>query len=259
MLERVTSEILAESFLSDDFQKNLIKAGRITKRTGNETAFCSTYYLLGNTFDVTSVIEGGPDSVSPPIKEKGDSAIVLNSLHYHPGSTGPLVPSFQDLRNISTLDELDCLANGGHATLAGYTSSYPNYDRCKGAIYNGNIRSIAKLRENGSIEVLSYGPSRMGFDVNHSELLSEGIDEFLLDSDCYYAEDTSLGIINSDIGTDEVVEVLRNSGYCNAIVLEYPRDIKNSEGRKRFRESNLEKFVEKLKVFEKKILYSTTY
>tara|TARA_Y100000310_G_scaffold245647_1_gene250654 strand:- start:207 stop:977 length:771 start_codon:yes stop_codon:yes gene_type:complete len=252
MLEKVTAELLAESFLSDDFQKTLIKAGRITKRTGNETAFVSSLSpFMANFFDVTSISEGNCHSVKISSEEIPDGYLYLSDLHYHPSATGPIVPSLPDLSGISSLD-------GDYSRcilFSNNTYDYLNPQEFDSAIFKSSISSIAKLRGNGSIEVLTYGPSQMGLDLEHAEMVHDRIDEFLLDSDCDYDEDNSLGIINSDIGTNEVAEVLRNSGYCNAIVLEYPRDIKNSEGRKRFRESNLEEFAEKLKVFEKKIQY----
>nr|AIF01514.1 hypothetical protein [uncultured marine group II/III euryarchaeote KM3_149_F06] len=242
MLERVTSEILAESFLSDDFQKNLIKAGRITKRTGNETGFLIDIDVNNGKISSRNVIEGtylGLDGRT--VNDRQDNStlnsICLGDLHFHPHVTGPVVPSESDLHLATFREESNV-----------YVKEKDNYFNLK----VNPICAIGKAREKGDVELLIYNANLKLHD-GHIARVNGELENYLEENWVGHDEEA---LCKSDIKTFEIREILEDSGCYNAEILRFPANIQFPERRYIIRESNLEKFRNKLEKFEFDINYS---
>jgi len=242
MLERVTADLLTETFLSEEFLENLSKASKITSETYNEAGFFSCWDTSSEKISIGQVSEGNylgmkTEGLRDTKGYQSLMGILLVDLHTHPISKGPVVPSDGDLYLVMDRDEENV-----------YDSKNDNWLDLK----TNPICAIGKAREKGDVELLLYNANGNLHDGNVESVdrkILEYLDERGVDA---YEEDIS----KSNIKTSEIVKLMEESGNYNVEILKFSPEIHIPERRSEFRESNLNKFKKNLKKFEYDIRYS---
>ena len=242
MLERVTAELLAETFLSKRFLENLSEASKITNETYNETGFFSCWDTSSEEISIGQVSEGNylgmkTEGLNDAQRYPSLSGILLVDLHTHPIQEGPVVPSDEDLYLVMHRDEKNVYDNKTNRWMD---------------LRINPICAIGKVGEKRNVELLLYnanGNLHEGDIESVDRKIIEYLDKNGIDA---YEEYIS----KSNIKTSEIKRLMEDSGHYNAEILQYSPEIHVPGGRNEFRESNLNKFRNKLKKFEYEIRYS---
>ena len=242
MLEKVTSKLLADLFLSEEFLENLSKASKITKETYNETGFLSCWDTNTEEISIGQVSEGNylgmkTEGLKDTRGYQSLTGILLVDLHTHPLAKGPVFPSDGDLALV---------INGREEMI--YDSKKDIWCDAK----TKPICAIGKVRKKGDVELLIYNENNRLHEGN-IESMDRKLLEYLGEKGIEpYEEEIS----KSKIKTSEIKELMNDSGYYNAEILNFPASMYISERRNWIRDSNLNKFKEKLEKFEHDIIYS---
>lgn len=232
----ISNEDLAEILLSEKFMKALRQSGNITRRTQNETAFTVAYGLEEHKIYTPQIVEGTHIGMrraddGPDLDFVSESSLMIVNHHFHPDSTGPVIPSSSDL----TLVEI-----GRY----GWIDSLPK-DK---AVCIRPLYSVGKIRTDLSIDVLIFQEQRNLFD-NEIELAGNALHIYLQNQGITPDEDS---IKQSSIPTSEIFPVLNSHRY-NACTLNFPKTISSKQGRAEYREKSYESFSQTLKPFSQKL------
>jgi hypothetical protein len=225
---------LSKIFSSEAFLKPLVKAGKITRKSGNESHFCGDYDIINGESVFSDATEGNYEKArleSDEFKLSFEpTKIPLFDFHYHPEPIGPAFPSDGDLK-------LPFVKKSTY-----YCGKY----------MVGNERDICGIgiaRENKEIELLLYQPKRK-IQLDHISSLNDKIKQFLNERG---VSNFDLAISKSNIKSEEVSDIL--SQYYNSTVFKFPSNLGNFQNRKKFREQNRKNLEEQLKIFEQKITF----